>query len=119
MTTYLNTKVNDIISADPSLQRRIQKPTEVEAYVNLSSNGKVEKVQLIKSSFDSNIDTLFIKSIRKMPTWIPATNELGNNCKDKQIVKYDLRITRTENTGSIVADPVDTTGMYKIYNKKK
>lgn len=91
LTRYLNKNVNEVISADLSLRQKVQKPTNVEAIVNLSPIGKIEKIQLIKSFLDPKIDTLFITSIKNMPTWIPATNELGNNCNDKQTISFIIQ----------------------------
>ena len=63
---------------------------QFESWVNIDENGKINKVTITKSSGFKDIDNLFIEAVKQMPKWLPATNDIGNNCKDKQFLPLNI-----------------------------
>lgn len=64
---------------------------QFRAWVDINAVGKITKINLINGSGFPDIDSTFIDAVKKMPLWTPATNENGNNCKDKQFLPYNIK----------------------------
>ena len=79
--------LNLYLSYTVSSKRAFRQHGKAGASIEISSEGEIIKVDLITSTKHNYLDSLFIDAIKKMPKWIPAKNELGNNCTDKQIIE--------------------------------
>jgi hypothetical protein len=88
MQSYFNRTVVDIVKYMQNAPEKIQ----FRSWVDISADGKIVKVSLIKGSTFPYIDSLFVDAVRKMPTWKPATNEIGNKTKDKQFLPFNIKI---------------------------
>ena len=86
MQSYFNRTVVDKVKYMQNAPDKIQ----FSSLVDISADGKITKVRLIKGSSFPFIDSLFVDAVRKMPTWKPATNEVGKKTKDKQILPLNV-----------------------------
>jgi hypothetical protein len=82
---YLNYHVLKTLNGRQNLPESIK----FKAYLDINSKGEVSKVTLTQGSTFPDIDSLFIRSVRKMK-WKPATNDKGVHCNDKQFLPYNI-----------------------------
>lgn len=88
MTTYFDTTLVRKLALRQDTPDKIQ----FESKVSITENGKINKVTVIKGSGFKDIDNLFIEAVKQMPKWLPATNDLGNNCKDNQFLPLNINM---------------------------
>lgn len=76
---------------DLNLQRRMKARDSIEfkAQIEINEAGIVTKATLLRGSIDRHMDSIFISALEQMPSWTPAVDEKGNNCRDKQFVSYN------------------------------
>lgn len=86
LQSYFNRTVTDKIEYMQNVPEKIQ----FRSWIDINSKGEITKVNLIESTGFPFIDSTFIVAVKKMPDWEPATNELGNKCKDKQFLPLNV-----------------------------
>jgi len=87
LTKYFDRTIVD------KLKYRLNVPDKIQfrSWVDINAEGKITKVNLVKGSGYPDIDSTFVDAVRKMPFWTPATNEIGNKCKDKQFLPLNIK----------------------------
>jgi len=64
---------------------------ECSGFIYLDKNGHVTKFELLTGKDCKACAQDFTKVIKAMPNWMPATDELGNNTKDRYAITYKIK----------------------------
>ncbi len=64
---------------------------ECSGLVYLNKAGNVTKFELLVGKDCKVCTQEFVKIVKAMPTWSPATDELGNNIKDRHAITYRIK----------------------------